>query len=375
MVSPFDPGEACDVITDADGQFSYNRYITGKSFDPYDVRKAVIYMACRRLLVKLGFVATFEAACGITLCMLDTLQIELFFYSWNALRAAPDMYSLLHAVQYADIVTGLDFVKLRRESKLRCLEISGERIRRWKTHFQGVSSICSRYVDDHPLPLEIAMSVSVRHVHKMSTKYYAGILASDGQLRLLTVGEFGFVTHPYVTLFPSIFHGDGRLKVKAKSNFEFPSPGYFCALAMRLAGYQEDNIQFLLSGACFDGIESGTTFSNDGVLSGSLTSYLRLFCELYSYHQSRGTLDEFVERYLSHRVGIGICDVINGVWGGCFVANERESLCFALHIMDRFSTEFSLFKNSKVIAPHHYLTWGSWFGDVARMPLVVTYAP
>jgi hypothetical protein len=373
----YDPGNIYDVFGNVSLIFAYSRYIAAGCVDPADVRDAIVFITTRRLLVELKIAPSFEHAIVVTLDRLDALQLALFGNAWDCVRTDMPFRVNFVGCTGSDVLSGMSFQSLRADSEQAVLRISGERIRAWKKHFSGVSNLCEHYSTDHPIPFEVAMAVGVRHVHTMSSRFYSGMLLEPGVLRIATVGPRGVSPHPFSSLYQTAFTSDGKLRGKSKTTFEFPSPGYFLAVAMRLVSYHAFHDKFVLSGACFGSVEDPRLFNLDSNVpaSGPLTSYVRYLCEVFQHNKRCGTLEFFVQDWLSHFAGIGICDVVNGIFGGVFIPDERESLCFALALLDRFGLEFSTIKNPKAVGPHFYPTWGSWFGSLVRLPLLVTYAP
>jgi hypothetical protein len=375
--APYDPGDISEVFANVDLMFAYSRFVGAGCIDPLDTRDAIVYLASRRLLVELQIVNSMNDVHAVQFETLDSFQTLLLRAAWNAIRHALPIHKEIIYEYGSEVLHGMSYLSARGHADQMALRVTSERLRAWKKHFNGVSNMCEHYVDDHPLPAEVAMAVAVRHVHSYSTRFHAGLLADPGVLRISTTGESGIVPHPFATLFGSWFKSNGQLRVKSRQHFQFPSPGYFLAVAMRLNAYNYQRESFVLAGECFDAIESTSTISLDSSApaSGTLTSYLRYLCEVFHYHKSGGRLDVFVQRRLSNHGGIGICDVVNGVFAGVFIPDARESLTLAIALLNRFGLEFASLKNPRVVPPHHYLTWGSWLGDMAVLPLVVTYAP
>jgi len=375
--APYDPGDISEVFANVDLIFAFSRFVGPGCVDPIDARDAVVYLASRRLLVELQVVPSLKEAHAFQFQNLDSFQVSLMKDCWNAIRYALPIHKEIVHEFGLEVLHGMSYLSARAHAEQMSLRVTGERLRAWRKHFNGVSNMCEHYVDDHPLPAEVAMAVAVRHVHSYSTRFHAGLLADPGVFRILTTGESGLVPHPFATIFGTWFTSDGLLRVKSRHSFQFPSPGYFLAVAMRLNSFHYQRDTFVLAGECFDSIESSQSISLDATApaSGQLTSYLRYLCEVFHYHKSGGTLDVFVQRRLSNHGGIGICDIVNGVFAGVFIPDAKESLVFAIALLNRFGSEFATLKNPRVVPPFHYLTWGSWLGDLAAAPLVVTYAP
>jgi hypothetical protein len=362
----FDPGDFDAILSRPAYKFSMLSLLQGILVDPVHIGDALIYQcACRVLMIHCQL-SNFRDAAKLDVSTLDSLESAICAQYWTTLRLSPNCIftgTYLSECAFGNL-SGVYFQECENANAL-ILDISGERLRLLKKHFDGVSDMCGSYSSDIPLSSEVWLAMLARNVHKLTAPYTFSMLQEKCTVSVYTFKDGVGTAHPVASIFSQYFETDGSLKTRYSDDYSFPTPGYFCAIGMRIAATSLSCSKFKVGKACF----------SDCRYSGSLVSCIRFLMRMFVQHQDAANELDFLSRVLNTPVGLAICDVFNGMFAGCYIADASASIIVAFKLFQRFAREFYSRSNRNIIGVSYMHTMHGWMSEVCSIPMLVAWLP
>jgi len=245
-----------------------------------------------------------------------------------------------------------------------------------KQRFSGVGELPIAN-NDPVLDFNIIMHALLRNVHCLTIPSFDGLGNGNRPTYFLRDCDDGLVSHLVVHVFAAKFGKNGvipedSLSMGSGNAAIYGTAAWYGKRAQILAAhvFERENIRDFVEA---EGSKSLPFYSWNiqkyHLDSASVISTRNIF-KSYLTASRAGALQQWIDKYLTSYIGIGVCDHLNALFVGCYVPDPKHSRNLALQICQVYARVFTEKYNSHLKVALMPCAWDE--GDIlVEHPLIV----